>query len=70
MMTTAIEKTPLARRLTYRFLLRVPLNSSGVLAGLLVAIVFLAVFVPSTVVRAVALLPVVVAIAEAFVRRG
>lgn len=70
MMASAIERTPLARRLTYRFLLRVPPKSSGVLAGLLVALVVFAVFVPSTVVRAVALLPVVVAIAEAFVRRG
>ncbi len=70
MMAAAIERTPLARRLTYQFLLRAPLNSGGVLAGLLVALVFLAVFVPSTVVRAVALLPVVVAIAEAFVRHG
>lgn len=70
MMASAIERTPLARRLTYRFLLRVPPKSSGVLAGLLVALVVFAVFVPSTVVRAVALLPVVVAVAEAFVRRG
>lgn len=70
MMAAAIEKTPLARRLTYRFLLRVPPSSSGVLAGLLGALVVLAVFVPSTVVRAVALLPVVVAVAQAFVRYG
>lgn len=70
MMAAALERTPLARRLTYHFLLRSPLNSSGVLAGLLAALVVLAVFVPSTVVRAVALLPVVVALAEAFVRYG
>ncbi len=70
MMAAALEKTPLARRLTYGFLLRVPLSSSGVLAGLLLALAALAFFVPSTVVRAVALLPVVVVIAEAFVRRG
>jgi solute carrier family 13 (sodium-dependent dicarboxylate transporter), member 2/3/5 len=70
MMASAIERTPLARRLTYRFLLRVPPKSGGVLAGLLVALMVFAVFVPSTVVRAVALLPVVVAVAEAFVRRG
>lgn len=70
MMAAAMEKTPLARRLTYRFLLRVPPTSSGVLAGLLVALVALAVFVPSTVVRAVALLPVVVTVAQAFVRYG
>lgn len=70
MMAAAMEKTPLVRRLTYRFLLRVPPTSSGVLAGLLGALVVLAVFVPSTVVRAVALLPVVVAVAQAFVRYG
>lgn len=70
MMAAALQSTPLARRLTYHFLLRSPLNSSGVLAGLLAALVVLAVFVPSTVVRAVALLPVVVALAEAFVRYG
>ena len=70
MMAAALEKTPLARRLTYRFLLGVPLNSSGVLARLLVTLAALAFFVPSTVVRAVALLPVVVAIGEAFTRRG
>ncbi len=70
MMAAAIEKTPLARRLTYLFLLRVPPKSGGVLGGLLVALAVSAVFVPSTVVRAVALLPVVVAVAEAFVRRG
>lgn len=70
MMAAALQKTPLARRLTYTFLLRVPPGSGGVLAGLLAALMVLAVFVPSTVVRAVALLPVVVAIAEAFVRHG
>ncbi len=70
MMASAIDKTPLARRLTYIFLLRVPPKSSGVLAGLLVALAVVAVFVPSTVVRAVALLPVVVVVAEAFVRHG
>lgn len=70
MMAAALQKTPLARRLTYHFLLRSPLNSSGVLAGLLAALVVLAVFVPSTVVRAVALLPVVVALAQAFIRYG
>jgi sodium-dependent dicarboxylate transporter 2/3/5 len=70
MMASAIDKTPLARRLTYFFLLRVPPKSGGVLAGLLVALAVSAVFVPSTVVRAVALLPVVVVVAEAFVRRG
>ena len=37
---------------------------------MLVALAVVAVFVPSTVVRAVALLPVVVVVAEAFVRRG
>jgi sodium-dependent dicarboxylate transporter 2/3/5 len=70
MMASAIDKTPLARRLTYLFLLRVPPQSGGVLAGLLVALAVSAVFVPSTVVRAVALLPVVVVVAETFVRRG
>lgn len=70
MMASAIDKTPLARRLTYLFLLRVPPRSSGVLAGLLVALAISAVFVPSTVVRTVALLPVVLVVAEAFVRRG
>ncbi|CAN5561106.1 hypothetical protein BH24ACT21_BH24ACT21_17050 [soil metagenome] len=70
MMASAIDKTPLARRLTYLFLLRVPPNSGGILGGLLVALAVSAVFVPSTVVRAVALLPVVVVVAEAFVRRG
>lgn len=70
MMAAALQSTPLARRLTYHFLLRSPLSSSGVLAGLLAALVVLAVFVPSTVVRAVALLPVVVALAQAFVRYG
>ena len=70
MMAAAIEKTPLARRLTYLFLLRVPPKSGGVLAGLLVALAVSAVFVPSTVVRAVALLPVVGAVATAFVNRG
>lgn len=70
MMAAALQSTPLARRLTYHFLLRSPLSSSGVLAGLLAALVVLAVFVPSTVVRAVALLPVVVALAEAFIRHG
>lgn len=70
MMAAAIEKTPLARRLTYLFLLRVPPQSSGVLAGLLVALAVSAVFVPSTVVRAVAFLPVVAAVATAFVNRG
>ena len=70
MMAGALEKTPLARRLTYRFLLSAPLSSSGILAGLLVALAALAFFVPSTVVRAVALLPIVVAVAEAFVRGG
>lgn len=70
MMAAALQSTPLARRLTYHFLLRSPLSSSGVLAGLLAALVVLAVFVPSTVVRAVALLPVVVALAEAFIRYG
>lgn len=70
MMAAALQSTPLARRLTYHFLLRSPLSSSGVLAGLLAALVVLAIFVPSTVVRAVALLPVVVALAEAFIRRG
>lgn len=70
MMAAAIEKTPLARRLTYLFLLRVPPKSSGVLGGLLVALAVSAAFVPSTVVRAVALLPVVVVVAGAFVRRG
>jgi sodium-dependent dicarboxylate transporter 2/3/5 len=70
MMAAAIERTPLAKRLTYRFLLKTPLTSGGVLAGLLVALVLMAVFVPSTVVRAVALLPVVVAVAQAFIRRG
>lgn len=69
-MASAIDKTPLARRLTYLFLLRVPPNSGGILGGLLVALAVSAVFVPSTVVRAVALLPVVVVVAEAFVRRG
>ncbi len=53
MMASAIDKTPLARRLTYLFLLRVPPNSGGVLGGLLVALAVSAVFVPSTVVRAV-----------------
>ena len=70
MMAAALEKTPLARRLTYRLLLLVPLSSSGVLVGLLIVLAGLAFFVPSTVVRAVALLPVVVAIAETFVRQG
>lgn len=70
MMAAALQSTPLARRLTYHFLLRSPLSSSGVLAGLLAALVVLAVFVPSTVVRAVALLPVVVALAQAFIRYG
>ncbi len=70
MMAAAVSKTPLARRLTYVFLLRAPPKSSGVLGGLLVALAAAAVFVPSTVVRAVALLPVVVVVAEAFVRRG
>lgn len=70
MMAAAIEKTPLARRLTYLFLLRVPPKSGGVLGGLLVALAVSAVFVPSTVVRAVALLPVVVVVAQAFVQRG
>jgi sodium-dependent dicarboxylate transporter 2/3/5 len=70
MMAAALERTPLARRLTYHFLLRSPLNSSGVLAGLLAALIVLAVFVPSTVVRAVALLPVVVTLAKAFIRYG
>lgn len=70
MMAAAVERTPLARRLTYLFLLRVPLSSGGVLGGLLVALAALAVFIPSTVVRAVALLPVVVFVAEGFVRRG
>ena len=70
MMAAAIEKTPLARRLTYLFLLRVPPKSGGVLGGLLVALAVSAVFVPSTVVRAVALLPVVAAVAGAFVQRG
>lgn len=70
MMASAIDKTPLARRLTYLFLLRAPPRSGGVLGGLLVALAAAAVFVPSTVVRAVALLPVVVVVAEAFVRRG
>ena len=70
MMASAIDKTPLARRLTYRFLLRVPPNSGGVLGGLLVALAVAAVFVPSTVVRGVAFLPVVVVVAEAFARRG
>lgn len=70
MMASAIDKTPLARRLTYLFLLRVPPNSGGVLGGLLVALAVAAVFIPSTVVRAVAFLPVVVVVAEAFVRRG
>jgi sodium-dependent dicarboxylate transporter 2/3/5 len=70
MMAAAIEKTPLARRTTYWVLLRVPLSSSGILAGLLSALVALAFFVPSTVVRAVALLPIVVAIAQAFLRQG
>lgn len=70
MMASAIDKTPLARRLTYLFLLRVPPNSGGVLGGLLVALAISAVFVPSTVVRAVAFLPVVIVVAEAFVQRG
>ncbi|MGH3089370.1 MAG: SLC13 family permease [Rubrobacteraceae bacterium] len=70
MMAAALERTPLARRLTYHFLLRSPLSSSGVLAGLLAALVVLAAFVPSTVVRVVALLPVVVALAETFIRYG
>ncbi|MDP8940587.1 MAG: SLC13 family permease [Actinomycetota bacterium] len=70
MMASAIDKTPLARRLTYLFLLRVPPNSGGVLGGLLVALAVAAVFVPSTVVRAVAFLPVVVVVAGAFARRG
>lgn len=70
MMASAIDKTPLARRLTYLFLLRVPPRSGGVLGGLLAALAVAAVFVPSTVVRAVAFLPVVVVVAEAFVRRG
>ncbi len=70
MMAAAIEKTPLARRTTYWFLLRVPLTSGGILAGLLAALVALAFFVPSTVVRAVALLPIVVAIAQAFLGQG
>lgn len=70
MMAAALQSTPLARRLTYHFLLYSPLSSSGVLAGLLAALVVLAVFVPSTVVRAVALLPVVVTLAETFIRHG
>lgn len=70
MMAAAIEKTPLARRLTYLFLLRVPLSSGGVLGGLLMALMVLAVFVPSTAVRAVALLPVVAFVAQAFARRS
>ena len=70
MMAAAIEKTPLARRLTYLFLLRVPPKSGGVLGGLLIALAVSAVFVPSTVVRAVAFLPVVAAVAGAFVQRG
>lgn len=70
MMAAALQNTPLAQRLTYHFLLRSPLGSSGVLAGLLAALVVLAVFVPSTVVRAVALLPVVVALAQTFIRHG
>ena len=70
MMAAAIEKTPLARRLTYLSLLRVPPKSGGVLGGLLAALAVSAVFVPSTVVRAVALLPVVVVVAQAFIRHG
>ena len=70
MMAAAIEKTPLARRLTYLFLLRVPPKSGGVLGGLLLALAVSAVFVPSTVVRAVAFLPVVAAVARTFVERG
>jgi sodium-dependent dicarboxylate transporter 2/3/5 len=70
MMAAAIEKTPLARRLTYLFLLRVPPKSGGVLGGLLLALAVSAIFVPSTVVRAVAFLPVVAAVAGTFVERG
>ncbi|MGB3682824.1 MAG: SLC13 family permease [Rubrobacteraceae bacterium] len=70
MMAAAVEKTPLARRLTYLFLLRVPPRSGGVLGGLLLALAVSAVFVPSTVVRAVAFLPVVAVVARAFARRG